>query len=155
MEPVRKPRRAVDIEIPADGIGAKLFESLERINRVALGLRHLLSVLILYMAQNDEVLIRRLVKDQGGDSQKGIEPSSRLIHRLGDEVRRELLLKQLLILKRIMVLCKRHGTGIEPAVDYLRDSLHLLSALRAGDGHRVDIWPVKLYVIRTVRRHGL
>ena len=107
------------------------------------------------MAQNDNVLIWRLVKDQRRDSQQRIEPASRLIHSLGDEICRELLLKQLFILKWIVVLRKWHGSGIEPAVDYLRNSLHLLPALRAGDGHRVDVWAVKFDCLGTVRRHGL
>ena len=89
------------------------------------------------------------------DCKQGIEPASRLIHRLGDKISRELLLKQILILKWVMVLCKRHGAGIEPAVDYLRDTVHFFAALRTGDCHRINIRAVKLDIIRAVVRHAL
>ena len=42
------------------------------------------------------------------------------------------------------MLCEGHGTGIEPAVDNLRNTVHLLAALRAGDGHSIDERAVKL-----------
>ena len=43
-----------------------------------------------------------------------------------------------------MMLCKWHGTGIKPAVDNLRYTVHLFAALRAGDRHIIDEWAVKL-----------
>ena len=49
-----------------------------------------------------------------------------------------------------MVLGKGHGTGVEPAVDHFRHTLHLLAAVRAGDGHRVDVGAVQLDVVRAV-----
>ena len=57
---------------------------------------------------------------------QGIEPSSGLVHGLRDELGRELLMEQLLILKGIMVLGKGHGSGVEPAVDDLRHPVHRL-----------------------------
>ena len=122
------------------------------------------------MAQNDNILVRSLVEDQGRDCQQGVEPSTCLVYGLGDEICRELLLKEFLILKRIMMLCERHGTGIEPAVDYLRYTVHLLTALRTGDGDIIDertmqlylaislfihLFCIFLYNIRIVRTHGL
>ena len=59
---------------------------------------------------------------------------------------RELLLKQFFIFKWIMMLCKWHCTGIEPAVDNFRYTLHGLAAVRAGEGHSIDIWTVKFYL---------
>ena len=67
VETVRQPRCTVDIEIPADRVCAVSLQCIERINRIALGLTHLLSVLILDMPQNDNILVRRLVKEQGRD----------------------------------------------------------------------------------------
>ena len=99
------------------------------------------------MAKNDDIFIRRAVKQQGGFCMKGIEPSSGLVHRLGNKLSRELFLKQLLILKGIMVLSKGHGTGVKPAVDDLRNTVHLLSAFRTGDGHVIDKGPVQLHLI--------
>src|SRR5699024_4436781 len=56
VETVRQPRSAVDIEVPADRICAVCLKSLERIDCISLGLAHLLSVLILHMSEDDDVL---------------------------------------------------------------------------------------------------
>ena len=48
------------------------------------------------------------------------------------------------------MLCERHGSGIEPAVDNLRYTVHLFTAFRALNGHCVDVRAVKLNVIRAV-----
>ena len=129
MEPVRKPRCAVDIEVPADRVSSVSFKSLERINRVSFGFTHLLAVFILYMSKNNDVLIRRLVEEQCGNRKQRVKPSSCLVYRFGDEICRELLLKQFFILKRIVMLRKRHGSAVKPAVDYFRHtgiSFHIL-----------------------------
>lgn len=88
METVRQPGRAVDIEVPADRVRAVFLQRVERIDGISLGLAHLLAVLILHMSQDDDILVRRLIEDQRGDRQQGVEPSSCLVHRLGDKVRR-------------------------------------------------------------------
>ena len=85
---------------------------------------------------------------------QGIEPSSGLVYCLGDEFCRELLFEEVLIFKGIMMLCERHGTGIEPAVDHLRNTVHLLAALRALDGNGIDVRTVQLNILRTVIGHG-
>jgi len=85
-------------------------QSLKGINGISLGLAHLLSVLVQYKTHNNYIFIRRLVKEQGGLCKKGVEPASSLIHSLGNELSRELRLKKLFILKRIMMLCKGHGS---------------------------------------------
>ena len=48
------------------------------------------------------------------------------------------------------MLCKRHCTGIEPAVDDFRHTLHGLAAVRTGKGHFIDIRTVKFY-LRSLR----
>ena len=53
------------------------------------------------------------------------------------------------------MLCKRHGTGVKPAVDHLRHTVHLFAAFWAADGDIVNVWPVQLNVIRTVVGHCL
>ena len=50
------------------------------------------------------------------------------------------------------MLGEGHGAGIEPAVDHLRHALHLLAAVRTGDGHLVHIGAVQLNVLRAVGR---
>ena len=74
-----------------------------------------------------------------------MEPSSGLINRFGNKLRRELLLKQLLILKRIMMLRKWHCAGVKPTVQNLRYTLHFLTALRTVQRNCIDIRAVKLY----------
>ena len=53
-------------------------------------------------------------------------------------------MEKLLVLKRIVMLCERHCTGVEPAVDNLRYTVHFFSAVRAGDHYIVDKRTVKL-----------
>ncbi|CDA06634.1 unknown [Blautia sp. CAG:257] len=108
VETVRQPRSAVDIEIPADSVCAVFFQSVKRIYRISFGLTHLLSVFILNMSQNNNISVRSLFKQQGRLCQKRIEPSSCLVDCLGNKICRELLLKQILIFKWIMMLRKRH-----------------------------------------------
>ena len=62
METVRQPGCRINIEIPADRIRPVSLQRLERIHRIALGLAHLLAVLVLYMPQHDDILKRRAVK---------------------------------------------------------------------------------------------
>ena len=146
METVGKPRRAVDVEIPADRIGAVFLQGVKGVDGIALGLAHLLAVLILDMAEDDDILIGRLVKEKRRLRKQGVEPASRLIHGLGDKLGRELGLEKLFILKRIVVLCKGHGSGVEPAVDDLRYPVHFLTAFGAGNHHIIDKRPVKLHL---------
>ena len=132
MEAVGQPRRGIAVEVPADRVGAVLFQRVERVDRVALGFGHLLAVSVKHQTENDDVLIRRAVEQDGGLGHQRVEPASRLVDRLRDERGRELLLEYLLVLKRIVMLREGHCTGVEPAVDDLRDPLHaLLSARRA------------------------
>ncbi len=155
MEAVWQPWSTVFVEIPTDGICTVLAEGIHRIYGVALGLAHLLAVLVLNMAQNDNVLVGGIVKEQGGDSQQGVEPATGLIHSLGDKVCRIALIEDFLVLKRIMPLGKRHGTGVKPAVNNLWHTLHLAAALWALDGNSVDIWTMKLDFLWAVVGHGL
>ena len=57
-------------------------------------------------------------------------------------------MEQFLIFKRIMMLRKRHGTGVKPAVNHLRHAFHRLAADRAGEGDLIDIRPVQLHLCR-------
>ena len=130
-------------------------ERVERVDGVALGLRHLLSVLILNVTENEDVFIGRSVEQQGRNGEQRIEPASRLIDSLGNELRRELLLEQVVIFKRIVVLREGHRAGGEPAVDNLRHAVHLAAALRALYCDSVDIGAVQLDIVRAVRGHAL
>ena len=62
VETVRKPRCGIRVEVPADCICSVLAQCIHWVNGIALGLTHLLTVFILNMAKNDNVLIRCFVK---------------------------------------------------------------------------------------------
>ena len=55
---------------------------------------------------------------------QGIEPAPGLTHIFDDEVSGEVAVEPLLVLKRVVDLSKRHGTGLEPAVKNFGDSSH-------------------------------
>ena len=75
-----------------------------------------------------------------------MEPASGLVNCFGDELCRELLLEQFLVLERIMMLCKRHCTRIKPAVDNFRYTVHCLTTIRTGEGHFIDVRSVEFYL---------
>ncbi len=124
MEPVREPRCAVYIEIPAYRVGAVFLQRVERIHGVPLRFAHLLPILVLHVPEHQDVFVRGTVKNERRDSEQRIKPSSRLVDRLGDKLGRKLLLEEFLVLERIVVLRKRHGARIEPTVYHLRHAFH-------------------------------
>ena len=85
-----------------------LAERLHRVDGVALRLRHLVAVLVLDMAEHDDILVRGLMEQQRRNRNQRIEPAARLVDSLRDEVRREALLEDVLVLERIMPLRERH-----------------------------------------------
>ena len=153
MEPAGQPGSRVGVEVPPQGVGPKLLQGLHGIHGVALGFAHFLAVFILHQALDQHVLKGGFVEEQSGDGQQGIEPASGLVHRFGDKVCGELLLEQLLVFKGVVMLGKGHGAGVKPAVDHLGHPVHLLAAVRAGDGDRIHIGAVELDVLRAVGGH--
>ncbi len=103
----------------------------------------------------EEIELHRPYIDAVTICQQGIEPSPCLVYRFGNKFRRELLLKNFLIFKRIMVLCKRHGPGVEPAVNHFRHPVHFPAAFRALDCHRIDVGAVQFNFLRAVSGHFL
>ena len=67
VEAVRQPRCAVLIEVPADRVRPMPAERIHWVNSVALGLAHLLSVLVLHMTEHNDVAIGALIKEQRAD----------------------------------------------------------------------------------------
>ena len=155
VETARKPRCGVHDKVPADRIRPVLGKGFHRIHRIALGLAHLLSVLVLDKAEHDDILKARLVENERRDRVQRVEPSSRLIDRLGNEGSRELGFEKFLILERIMMLCKRHGTRVEPAVNDFRYAVHNAAAARALELDTVDERLVQFDIVRAVRGHFL
>ena len=154
-EALGQPGGAGGVEVPAQGVGAKLVQNRNGIYRVALGFAHLLAVFVQHMAQHQHVLVGGLVKKQGGNGQQGVEPAPGLVHRLRDEVGGELALKEFLVLKGVVMLGKGHGAAVKPAVNHLRHPAHLLAAVGTGDGHLIHKGPVELNILRAVGRHLL
>ena len=154
-EAVRKPGCRVGVEVPTDRVSAIGLKRLEGIDSVALGLRHLLTVLIKHVTENENVLIRSFVKDKGRNCHQRVEPTTGLVNTLGDEICRELALKHFLILKGIVPLCEGHRAGVEPTVDNLAYTLHLTATLITLDSNGVDEGTVKLNVVGTVVAHRL
>ena len=82
--------------------------------------------------------------DECGDRHQRIEPASRLVDSFADEVcREEIRIEVFFVFKRIMSLCERHCSAVEPAVHNLRDPGHRLAAHRAGQMHVIHIRSVQ------------
>ena len=116
-------------------------------------LAHLLAVLILHEAQHQAVFKRRAVEDQRADGQQRVEPAARLVDGFGDEIRREVLLEDLLVLKGIVPLGERHGAGIIPAVDHFAGARHVAMALGALHAHAIDERLVQLDILGHIFAH--
>ena len=153
--PDRLQREAVAVpgllggeEVPAEGVGAEGIENVPGLHRVALGLGHLLTLLIEDQPEAHHVPVRRRALQQDGDRQQRVEPAARLILRLADEVRGKALRELAQVLERVVVLGEGHRARVEPHVDHLRHASHRRPAhgaplaVRAGELERVDVWPV-------------
>ena len=57
----------------------------------------------------------------------------------------KLALKHFFIFKWIVILCKRHGSGIEPAVHNFRYTLHHFTTVRTGESDFINIRTVQFY----------
>ena len=79
-----------------------------------------------------------LAEDQCVHREQRVEPTSRLIDRLGDELGREL--HRLVAAGDVGIadLGCGHGTSVEPRVDDRFDALGLLSARATTDEHLID-----------------
>ena len=64
------------------------------------------------------ILERRTVKKSRAEHHKRIKPAARLIQSLGDKIRWKMRVQPLLVLKRIMALCIRHGPALKPAIEH-------------------------------------
>ena len=111
-ELVGQPGRAVGVEIPADRVRAVCLQSRERIYSVALALGHLIAVLVKDQAQDDDVLIAGLVKQERGLRVQGIEPAAGLVHRFRDECGGEPLLEEFLVLSTRCITPPQSGQVI-------------------------------------------
>ena len=130
-----------------------LLDRTERIDSVAQAFGHLVAVLIQHQAVGDNCFIRNTVEHHRCDSMQREEPSACLVHPFRNEVGRIDLavVKQLLVLERVMDLCIRHRSGIEPDVDQVRLALHRL-ATGGNQDHIVHIRTVQVYLLIVLLR---
>ena len=161
-----RPRRLIGEQVPAECVGSVAIEDLLGLAVVPLLLGHLQTVFAKHQPQNNAIaegvrvgagrLIRiRLllpVHQQRADGQQAVEPTSRLVQSLADEIRRKLRGELRAALPRVAPLCKRHGAGVVPAVDDLGHPLHARPASERGIvGDRVDVRLVDSQVIHQIR----
>ena len=85
-----------------------------------------------------------------------VEPTACLVHPLGNEVRRKILFKPLHVVERVVHLCVRHGTRVEPDIDQVRLTEHLFTAF-AHQHYLIHEGPVQVQaavvLIREIARH--
>ena len=77
------------------------------------------------------------------------EPPAGLVDALGDEVGGVYLPELLPVFERVVHLCVRHGSGVEPDVDQVGFAAHGL-ALRRDEDDRVDVGAVQVDAVRGV-----
>ena len=139
------PRRGVGDHIPPQGICSLLLHDHEWVYAVAEALRHLIPILIQDETIGDHVLVGDAVKEHCRKGMEGKEPSSRLVHSLGNEVGREVapLIHHLAVLKGVVQLSVGHRPGVKPHIDEVGLPDHRLP-LAVAEGQVVHIGSVEI-----------
>ncbi len=154
------------VEVPAQRVGALDVEHRPGVDDVALGLRHLLALLVDDVAEHVEVLERggggeevrqrprrspaglvAGVGEQRGERVQAVEPAARLVDGLADVVGGEVLHQAVLGLRRRLVaevvpLRVRHRARLEPDVHRVR--LAAVGLAVDLEGHLVDVGAVEV-----------
>ena len=130
-EAVARPGLLGGQVVPAEGVGAVGGDHVPGLDHVALALRHLLALGVEDQAEADAVAVAGGVEEQGRLGEQRVEPAAGLVDRLADEVGREALLEQLLVLERVVELREGHRAAVVPGVDHRLDPAHLAAALLA------------------------
>lgn len=113
--------RRVD-EVEPQSIRTVLVDDLARVGVIFLSLGHLLTVRGEDQSIRYEILERSLAEERGGNHQEGVEPASRLVNSFGYEISGETVQEVFSVLEGEMHLGVGHRTGLEPAVEYFRNS---------------------------------
>ncbi len=113
------PGLRVGEHIPAQSVASILLNGGKGVNGIAQTLRHLLPVLVQNKSVGNHCLVSHTVLNHGGDGMECEEPSTRLVHALGNEVGGEErpLVYLFSVFKGIVLLCVGHGAAVEPHVD--------------------------------------
>ena len=140
------PGRASSGHEPADGIGAVRVHQTDRFQHVAEVLGHLASLLVLDVAEADDVSVGGRAHDKGSDGHQCVEPAAGLVDGLADEVGGVTPFEHLGAPRGMGIapLGERHGPGVVPAVDDLGHPPRLRSAGRAGERDVVDVGPMRV-----------
>ena len=128
-EAVARPGLLGGQVVPAEGVGAVGGDHVPGLDHVALALRHLLALGVEDQAEADAVAVAGGVEEQRRLGEQRVEPAARLVDRLADEVGREALLEQLLVLERVVELREGHRAAVVPGVDHRLDPAHLAAAV--------------------------
>ncbi len=153
-DPARRPRRSARGHEPAHGVRTLVVHERDRLEDVAEMLAHLAAVLGEDVAEAEDVLVRALVECQRRHGHQRVEPATRLVDRLADEVGGEGLLELLRRALRVRVapLRERHRARVEPGVDDLRDAGRRLATGRAGERHVVHVRAVRVERVQVLVR---
>ncbi len=110
-----------------------LVEHGERLNHVAHPFAHLAAFLVQNQAQADDVLVRRLACQQGGQRVQAVEPATGLVDRLANVVGGEPSVGLYrVVVEGVMPLGKWHRTRVEPGVHDLWNAVHGAGAAVCG-----------------------
>ncbi len=141
----RSPRRARCQEEPPHRVGAEPLDDRPRVDDVAQRLRHLATLPVHDVPQTDHVAVRVLPEQQHALGHQRVEPATRLVDGLGDEVRGKARTERLGrggILALVAPLGVRHRARVEPGVDHLGYAFRFLPALGTGQRHLIDRRPM-------------
>ena len=103
------------------------------------------ALLVLDVTETDHISVREVLRhsfktvEKDGLRVKGVEPPSRLVDGLADEICREAAVEFRLVLTRVVPLCVGHRPGVEPCVYHLGSALHRPIALCALQLDAVDV----------------
>ncbi len=140
-DPSRLPRRSGGEHPPPQRICALALERLPRIEHVAEGFRHLPPVLGHEVPQAHDVAVGRGVEVQHALGHQRVEPTARLVDRLGDEVGGEEPLELVDAAAEVGLVAplgERHRARVVPGVDHLGNPRRGLAAVRTREGDVVD-----------------
>ena len=122
-------------------------DGVPRIHRVPARFRHLLALGIEDQIVHNHVSERWALAQHRRDGQEGVEPSPRLIEAFADEVGRKVPLEVVLTLERVVPLCVRHRTRVEPGVDDFWHPPHGSGTLLTIPRVLIDVGTVRVEVV--------
>ena len=128
-------------QVPTHGIGPVDVEHLVRVWVVAQRLRHLAAVFTEHDAVAQAAGECRTIEQRRGEHVHRVEPPPSLADVLDDEVAGIVMIEPLGVLERVVNLCERHRTGLEPAVEDFGHTTHRRSTggvVRIGPREVVD-----------------